>query len=168
MSKKVLVVYASKYGATEQIAERIGLRLKKAGLDVDIRPVKAVKDPSAYGALLLGSGVYAGFWLKPAADFLKEQEAALSKMPVWLFSSGPTGEGDPSEMMNGYTLPDNLKEVAERINPKGVAFFHGVIDMDKLKFAEKLVIRALKAPLGDFRDWDMIHAWADGVASALK
>jgi menaquinone-dependent protoporphyrinogen oxidase len=39
MSKKVLVAYASKYGSTEQIAERIGLRLKKAGLDVDIRPV---------------------------------------------------------------------------------------------------------------------------------
>jgi menaquinone-dependent protoporphyrinogen oxidase len=168
MSKKVLVAYASKYGSTEQIAERIGLRLKKAGLDVDIRPVKAVIDPSAYSALLLGSGVYAGFCLKPAADFLKKQESALSKMPVWLFSGGPTGEGDPSEMMDGYTLPDNLKEVAERIIPKGVAFFHGAIDMDKLKFAEKLIIRALKAPLGDFRDWDMIHAWADRVASALK
>jgi menaquinone-dependent protoporphyrinogen oxidase len=40
--------------------------------------------------------------------------------------------------------------------------------MSKLNFAEKLIIKAVKAPVGDFRDWDMINAWADGIADALK
>ena len=38
MSKKVLVVYASKYGATAEIAEKIGKALLHAGFDTDIKP----------------------------------------------------------------------------------------------------------------------------------
>ena len=70
MSKKVLVAYASKYGATAQIAERIALRLKKAGLNASVQPVNEVKELSGFDAVLLGSGVYAGSWIKAAADFL--------------------------------------------------------------------------------------------------
>jgi menaquinone-dependent protoporphyrinogen oxidase len=168
MSKKVLVAYASKYGATEQIAEKIALRLKKAGLNVIVQPVKTVTSVIGYDAVVLGSGVYAGFWIRAASDFLKQQEAALTGIPVWLFSDGPTGEGNPKELMEGFILPENLKPLAERIAPRDIAFFHGVINMKKLRFAEKLIIRALKAPTGDFRDWDMINDWVDRVASALK
>jgi hypothetical protein len=31
-----------------------------------------------------------------------------------------------------------------------------------------MIVRALKAPTGDFRDWDSIEAWADSVAETLK
>jgi menaquinone-dependent protoporphyrinogen oxidase len=49
-----------------------------------------------------------------------------------------------------------------------LAFFHGAIDTTKLKFAEKLIISAVKVPVGDFRDWDMINSWADSVSKALQ
>ena len=168
MSKKVLIAFASKHGATEQIAENIALRLKKNGIDAALKPVKEVSSVAGFDGVILGSGVYAGFWIKAADEFLKDREAALAAMPVWLFSGGPTGIGDPAKLMDGFTLPENLKPLVERISPRDVAFFHGVIDMKKLRFAEKLIIRALKAPTGDFRDWDMINTWADGVATALK
>jgi len=168
MEKRVLVVYASKYGSTAQIAEKIGLRLKKAGLEVDVIPADQVKGLEGYRAVVLGSGVYAGQWLKGAADFLKKHEKALAHMPVWFFSGGPTGIGDPVELMKGLRFPETLEPVAERIKPRDIAFFHGVIDMDKLKFAEKMTVRALKAPVGDFRDWESIHAWADRIARVLK
>jgi menaquinone-dependent protoporphyrinogen oxidase len=70
--------------------------------------------------------------------------------------------------MKGWTFPENLKPVADRIKPRDIIFFHGVLDISKLKFAEKLIVKALKAPIGDFRDWDMINAWADGIAKELR
>ena len=168
MPDNILVAYASKYGATAQIAEKIALRLVKNDLAAEALDVKDVTSLSGYKAVVLGSGVYGGLWLKEAADFLKTRESELAKMPVWLFSDGPTGTGDPQELMKGWKFPENLKPVADRIKPSDIVFFHGALDMDRLKFAEKLVFRALKAPVGDFRDWDTIHAWADGIAKALK
>ena len=60
MSDKVLVTYASKHGATAEIAEKIGGILREAGVDIDIMPVKQAKDPSAFGAVILGSAAYIG------------------------------------------------------------------------------------------------------------
>jgi len=57
---------------------------------------------------------------------------------------------------------------ADRIQPHDIAFFHGVLDMKKLNLAEKLIVKALKAPVGDFRDWDVIASWAEDIADALK
>jgi len=42
------------------------------------------------------------------------------------------------------------------------------MDMKKLGLAEKLIIKAIKAPAGDFRDWDAITSWAAAIADALK
>ena len=167
MAKRVLVAYASKYGATAQIAERIGEVLRGAGLDADVQPANRVKDLSPYAAVVLGSAVYVGSWLKPAADFLRSNEQALAERPVWLFSSGPTGEGDPTELLKGWRFPQALQPVADRIRPRDVAVFHGAIDMSKLSFPERLLIRGIKAAVGDFRDWDTIAAWAAGIAGTV-
>jgi menaquinone-dependent protoporphyrinogen IX oxidase len=42
VDKKVLVAYARKYGATAEIAEKIGQVLTQAGLEVDMLPVERV------------------------------------------------------------------------------------------------------------------------------
>jgi menaquinone-dependent protoporphyrinogen oxidase len=168
MSGKILVAYASKYGATAQIAEKIALRFVKSGLTAEALSAKKVTGLAEYKAILLGSGVYMGMWLKEAADFLKTHESELAKMPVWFFSDGPTGAGDPKELMKNWTFPEDLKPIADRIKPRGIVSFHGVIEMSKLNFAEKLIIKGVKAPIGDFRDWDMINDWADGITDALK
>ncbi len=168
METNVLVAYATKYGATAEIAEKIGSVLRNAGFQADVSPAGRAGDPAAYGAVVLGSAVYAGQWRKGAAAFLEANEQALAGRPVWLFSSGPTGEGDPVELMKGWRFPEGLQPLADRIQPRDIAFFHGVLDMQKLGLAEKLIVKALKAPAGDFRDWDAIGAWAEGIAAALQ
>jgi len=166
-NKKVLVAYASKYGATTEIAERVGRVLEQAGLDVDVLPAGYVAELERYHAVVLGSGVYAGHWLKAAADLLTSNEAALARRPVWLFSSGPTGEGDPVHILDGWHLPDNLQPIADRIKPQDVVVFHGKIDPGALQLGDKLVIKAVKAKTGDFRDWSAIEAWAARIAERL-
>ncbi len=168
MDKKILVAYASKHGATEEIAEKIGQVFRQAGLPTDVLPAHRVSDVTPYAAVVLGSAVYTGQWRKEAATLLESNEKTLAKRPVWLFSSGPTGEGDPAQLMKGWRFPEALQPIADRIRPRDIAFFHGVLDMKELSLPEKLIVKGIKAPVGDFRDWDAITSWAAAIADALK
>ncbi len=168
MDVQVLVAYGSKYGATAEIAERIGQVLRAAGVQADVRPASEVKDLAPYGAFVVGSGIYAGQWVKGAASFLKRNAEALRGRPLWLFSSGPTGPGDPAELLQGWRLPEGLKPLAEGLQPRDIALFGGAMDAEKLSFIERLMIRMLKAPVGDFRDWDAIASWASSIAATLQ
>ena len=165
---QVLVAYASKYGATAEIAERIGQVLRQAGLGVEVLPAERVGSLQAYRAVVLGSAVYIGRWRKQAATFLKANEQALAERPVWLLSSGPTGKGDPVELTHGWRFPTGLQPVADRIKPRDIALFHGSANAEKLNFLEKFMLKQVKAPAGDFRDWAAITAWATAIADALK
>jgi menaquinone-dependent protoporphyrinogen oxidase len=169
MNRNVLVTYASKYGATKEIAERISEVLCQAGLQTDVYPVNGIRDLNPYKAVILGSAVYVGKWHKEAVEFLQTHEKILADRPVWLFSSGPTGEGDPVELIEGKRLPAAPQLVADRIHPHDMAVFHGYINPDKINFIEKWAIKSLvKKPFGDFRDWDAITAWATSIAKNLK
>jgi menaquinone-dependent protoporphyrinogen oxidase len=141
MSPKVLVTFASKYGSTAEIAEMICQTLRDSGLDTDMLPADQIDEAIDYQAVVLGSAVYASQWRREAVTFLEANEHALARMPVWFFSSGPTGEGDPFQLMKGWRFPEALKPVANRIQPRDIAFFHGALDVKKLNFAERLIVR---------------------------
>ena len=168
MNSQVLVAYATKYGATAEIAEKIRQVLRLAGLQTDVLPVDRVSNLSSYKAVILGSAVYIGGWRKEAAKFLKVNEKVLAEQLVWLFSSGPTGEGNPVELTEGWHFPKALQPIADRIQPRDIAVFHGAIHKQKLNFIEKWMLNNVKAPLGDFRDWDSITSWATAIADVLK
>ena len=168
MDAQILVAYATKYGATAEIAEKIGEVLREAGLQTDVLPADKVSDLTPYQAVVLGSAVYMGKWRDEAAKFLEDNENALTERPVWLFSSGALGEGDPVELMQGWRFPEAQQEVADRIQPRDIAFFHGVLDTEKLSLPEKLILKGVKAPVGDFRDWGAITTWATAIAEELN
>ncbi|HSJ53229.1 MAG TPA: flavodoxin domain-containing protein, partial [Anaerolineae bacterium] len=53
MDSRVLVAYGTKYGATAEIAERIGQVLRQAGLTVDVVAADRAGDVSSYRAVVL-------------------------------------------------------------------------------------------------------------------
>jgi menaquinone-dependent protoporphyrinogen oxidase len=163
----VLVAYGTKYGATAEIAKVIGETLVAAGVPADVVSADKAGDVAAYDAVVLGSAVYAGRWREEAVDFLLAREAALAARPTWIFSSGPTGEGDPATLLKGWRFPEAQQPIADRIMPRDLAVFGGAIDADKINLAERLILKMVKAPAGDFRDWDNIKTWANGIAAAL-
>ncbi|MGC9399921.1 MAG: flavodoxin domain-containing protein [Anaerolineae bacterium] len=164
---RILVAYATKHGATAEIAERIGQVFREAGLQADVISADRVDDLTPYGAVVLGSAIYIGRWRKEAVKFLKANEQALAERKVWLFSSGPTGEGDPLELVDGREVPEQLQPIVDRIQPQDVVVFHGAMDTDDLNFLEKFAIKNVGAPLGDFRDWEAIAAWANSLIEKL-
>jgi len=167
MTKKVLVAYGSKYGATREIAEKIGEVLSTHQLEVDVISADNAGDLAGYDAAVVGGAVYVGRWYKPAVRFLKKHVRTLAAMPVWFFSSGPTGEGEPVELLDGWTFPKNLQSLADQINPRDMAVFHGSINLEKVSGLDKRMLKAVGAESGDFRDWEAIATWAAKIAAGL-
>jgi menaquinone-dependent protoporphyrinogen oxidase len=157
---KVLVAYASKYGATREIAERVVDRLRAAGLETEAQPVTTASELSGYGAFVIGGAAYLGHWLNDATAFVRGHGAALAGHPTWLFSSGPLGTEPTDALGRDLRLEPEPKEFAEfkeTIKPIGSRVFFGALDPSRLGLRDR-AIRALPAgrallPQGDFRDW---------------
>lgn len=159
---RVLIAVASKHDATAGIGEAIGRHLRGAGLEVDVRPAGEVGAVAAYDAVLLGSGVYMGKWLPAATKLIDRFQIDLRERPVWLFCSGPTGE--PAE---APVDPPCLAELSGIVNAVSHRTFGGKLERDKLGFGEKLVVGMVKAPMGDFRDWEAVEAWSREIVGEL-
>lgn len=163
MDKKILVAYASKRGSTAEIAQKIGDALRQKGLRADVLDAGTVNDLTPYNKVILGSSVYIGLWHKSAVRFLKKSTGALAKLPVWLFICGPTGPGDPVDLIKGWFYPKSLGPVIEAINPRGITCFGGKLAFKTLNPFEKWIISKVKAPEGDFRDWQAVASLADTI-----
>lgn len=168
MTYRILVAYASKYGSTIEIAQKIGEVLTEAGLQVNVLPVEKVTDVTPFDAVVLGSAVYAGSWRKEAVTFLEDYKMLLAKIPVWLFSSGPMGEGDPVTLVQGWHFPSAQQAIADRIHARDIALFHGAIDVAKLNYVERQIVKEFQPAVGDFRDWEAITNWAISIAVSLR
>ena len=168
MGNGVLVVYASKYGATREIAERIAKTLTEKGVDCTSLSAEQAKDVAAYDAVVAGSAVYIGKMRKAMRGFLQKNEQMLKAKPLWLFASGPTKKGDDPGELDGWHRPASIKDLLDRLAPKDRVVFAGAVSLEKMGGLEKWMMTKVNAPLEDAREWDKIEAWADGIATELK
>ena len=159
----VIIVVGSKHGSTRSIAEAVGDQLRTAGLDVTIVDADAAAvSVDGYDAAVIGSAVYVGRWTKSARTFLEVNRESLRKMPLWLFSSGPLGDGTKK--------PDDLADVrafADDVHARDHRVFAGNLNKADLSIAERAAVRIVHAPYGDAREWDEIRSWAQTVAVEL-
>ena len=145
---KVLVTAATKYGATGEIARAIGEVLREHGLDSTVGPPEDATTVDGYDAVVLGSAVYAGHWLKPARELVDRSRDALAARPVWLFSSGPVGDPPKPE-----EDPVDVAEMVAATGARDHRVFAGKLVRKQLGFGDKAIAVALRVPDGDFRDW---------------
>jgi menaquinone-dependent protoporphyrinogen IX oxidase len=164
----VLVTAASKHGATMEIAEHLARSLEQSaagmrcGLVAMSIPVERQPDPVLYDAVVLASAVYAGRWLEPARHYAAEHADALRARPVWLLSSGPIGE-PPFPADESY----DVESLRSLVGARAHRVFPGRLDKHLLGVGERAMVTAMRAPVGDFRDWGALRAWADEIAGEL-
>ena len=160
---KVLVCAATKYGATGEIADAVADVLAERGLEVTVIPPEQAGAIEQFDAVVLGSAVYMGQWMKPARELVDRSAAALAARPVWLFSSGPVGEpAKPTEN------PVDVSEILQSTKARDHRVFTGRLVRKHLSFPDRAMASAIRAAEGDFRNWAEIRAWAAGIASALQ
>ncbi|MGH8928024.1 MAG: flavodoxin domain-containing protein [Acidimicrobiia bacterium] len=159
---RVLVTAASKHGSTAEIAEAIANGLRSRHMEAGVLEIDQVEDTAGWDAAVIGSAVYGGHWLSAAVDMTERLSTQLITLPVWLFSSGPIGEPPkPTED------PVDVARVQAVTRARAHRVFAGKLDKSKLSFPERAIVGALRAPYGDFRDWDEIAAWTSEIADAL-
>jgi menaquinone-dependent protoporphyrinogen oxidase len=163
---KVMVVYGTKSGCTAGVAEKIGETLVDAGLTVDVVPAEEASDPGAYDAVVVGSGIRVGTWHASTRTWVADHAAALKTRPVAFFTCGlRMSEGEEfAEETRGYT--DALIEETGVV-PVALGLFAGWNEPKTFTLVERLVMKAMKANQGDFRDFEAVAAWSRETAAAL-
>jgi menaquinone-dependent protoporphyrinogen oxidase len=172
---RVLVAYAGVHGATRSIAERIADRLRRAGLDADLRPAHEVASVAGYDAVVLGSAIHNGEWLPEAAALADREADALAACPTWMFSVGMIADSSSSSRPPVARMlrlrPPVPDAVAAAVGADVVAGRHrrftGVFLREHTGRFGALLYHAMGGRFGDHRDWDDVHGWADGVAATL-
>ena len=168
VAPRVLVVVASKHGATTEIADALARALadcaagRAAGLSAVVAAAHRWPNPAGFDAVVVGSAVYAGRWLEPARQYAARYAGSLRARQVWLFSSGPIGQPPfpPDEPYDSAPLAALTGARAHRVFP-------GRLDRSRLTFGERAMVTAMRAPVGDFRDWDGVADWAAEIAAAV-
>jgi len=158
----ILIAYASKYGATQEVAERIAKGLQKAGAPVEVKPVAQIGYVGKAKAVIVGIALYQGGWIPEATAFVRKNATALSNIPTWLFSVGPLSTDVKDEEQ-----PVELAEFRDKLGLKHHVVFHGKLDHSKLDRSDRMTMKSAGAPEGDFRDWEAIDAWADQIGKSI-
>ncbi len=162
MAARVLVAYATKLGSTREIAETIGEVLRAGGHEADVEAAATVGDLGPYDAVVLGSALYAAHWQRDANRFVARHLEALKARPVWLFSSGPL---DRALAAADLPLAPQAAALTAPIHARGHSTFGGRLAADAPDIDPQVLATH---PIGDFRDWPRIRAWAAAIAAEIS
>ena len=159
---RVLLAYASKAGSTAEVAAFVARKIADTGLAVDLRRTRSVRSLDGYRVVVVGSAIRAGHWLADASEFVKTHREALAARRTAFFTLCMTLQQDTPanrERVAGY-----LKPVRAVLDPDWIEFFAGKMEYRRLAFGPRLVVKAMRMPEGDFRNWNAIGSWADRLA----
>jgi menaquinone-dependent protoporphyrinogen oxidase len=171
MFNKILVTYATCTGSTVGVAEAIGRTLSAGGAQVDVLPMREVKDLTSYRAVVAGSAIQGKQWLPEAVQFVKANRAELSRKPFAAFLVCMTLAMKNGESYRPF-VADFLSPVRTLVRPVSEGLFAGVLDISKVPTLKDRLMFRLSVLFGvwsegDHRDWNAIRKWAEGLSPLL-
>jgi len=127
---KTLILYASKYGAAGEIANRIAEKMPEA----TICNLKKSEIPqlSNFDCIIIGSSLYAGMIRKEAKEYITQNTTELCKKKLGLFLSG--FKPDNEYFTNNFSA-DLLKKAT------ATAFLGGIFDPEKVGFIGRFIVK---------------------------
>lgn len=170
MAGKILVVYATKFGSTKEVAGRIGEMVKTKGIPVDVRKVSSVKDMSKYSAVIFGTPIRMGKPISEAMNFVKKHKEELNRLPVALFSIGLyMKENTKENREKAIQCLDPVLEIIKK--PVSIGLFGGKLDYNTMPVILRWMFSkdtSGQFSEGDWRNWDSIASWVDEIVPALE
>lgn len=164
----VLVAFASRKGATIEVADRIAEQLRHRGVPTYCLPVEEATEVDRFAAIVLGCPVYNQSWPQEGREFLQRNIETLRATPTWLFSVGSFGD---DKRLIGRTVrrePKGIDDLRERVRAEDYRVFAGVVEPSQWPWFGRMFFRALGGRFGDNRNWAEIERWSDSIADALR
>lgn len=186
--KNVLVLFASRYGSTREIARRVSEVLEEEGLAPTLVDLQASKTaqwpaPAPYAGVLVGSGIKVGRWRKEARKYVEAHRDVLNEdaRAVGLFVSCAMVMSDPEGARAKY-----LAGVADKwgLHADVVQAFGPLMDFSEQsemgglsqKILQAVTAKTMPAAAdkirpearNDFRDWAAIDAFARQFARLVR
>lgn len=126
---KTLILYASKYGATEKYAKWLA-----ASIHADLKKTSAFtkEDLDAYECIVFGGGLYAG-----RVNGLKKLTANLDTFKEKKISLFLVGMAPPPNQGIIDSLPAEIKDHA------GVFYLRGAVNYEKMNWVFKILMRLI-------------------------
>ncbi len=168
MINKTLIVYATKAGSTQEVAEFMGHILRENGIQADVLEVSEVENIDAYQAVILGSAIRLGNVLSPMVQFAQRHQHALNQRATAFFTLCMTMKIDTPE--NRHIAERYLSPLWDVVEPISVGLFSGTIKPANLSRITRWIVkrdRTQKLSEGDFRDWAAIRAWTEALIPQL-
>lgn len=165
MSNGVLVAYATATGSTAEVAATVAETLVAGGLSVDLQPITGSLSVESYQAVLIGSAVQHGQWLPEAIAFVRDNQHALSRVPLALFTVHIQNLG--SDAKSQAARETYLSAIRPLVQPIAEAFFGGRFNQQGAALLMPGVLSRL-VPTTDLRNWEEIRAWADSLSPLLR
>ena len=178
--KKVLIAYSTWAGATHEIAEKISKVFQSNSFDIDVAAANECKNIDNYDVILLGTSIHAGQTGKSFRYFIKQNIDILINKPTAIFIVCANMMFD-SEENKDETLAwlEKVLGKYEIFNPISIGLFGGATltngeDFNKLNILIRKMITAMNKNMttkhgkSDFRNWELINTWAEGVIKQLE
>lgn len=164
MSTRILVAYATRAGSTAGVAEVVAEVIRGAGYDTDLSLINPDLIPDVYDAVILGGPIYIGS-MREVEEYVHAHHAALESRIKAAFAVGMSFIEDDEEKQTAAR--EALNKAITPLEPVHLGYFAGRTDPAKLSFLQRMALKVVSSPIGDFRDYDAIRAWAREVAGDL-
>ncbi|SFG84156.1 flavodoxin domain-containing protein [Sporolactobacillus nakayamae] len=135
---KTVILYATKYGSTEEVARRL-----REQLDGEVDLVNVVMDsfhaPVSYDTVILGGSVYMGKIQKQLTNYIRKNIDVLEQKRIGLFICAAHPEEKKRIIELQQAFPTSLNQ---RATAKAVLGY--TINFDKMSFIDKFIMRKIK------------------------
>ena len=129
---KTIILYATKYGASREIAHRISERIDGAET-YDLKQ-DSIPDLAGYDCVIVGSSIYAGMTRKEAKEFLSQSADVLHGKRLGLFISGMSTDNEEAVLAAAFSK--ELLRCARKASVLG-----GIFDPKKAGFFERFIMK---------------------------
>jgi menaquinone-dependent protoporphyrinogen IX oxidase len=193
--KPILVTYVSMAGSTAEVAQAIADELTARGHELAVRPMDELDGLEAFGGAVIGGPMILG-WHRRARSFVRQNRAALAKIPWAVFVTAmsltatgssqvdgvpitvdpglPKAPVDPGRLSHREryaTLSNYLRPIlaaSKPAKPHSIALFAGRMDYGRVPpWARLFAMLIVQAPAGDRRNWDAIRRWARDLGAVF-